>query len=112
MFFVPGLRCTLAPLAIFDQHVLIANHHLHLAFIHEIAMVFRQIFAILVVHEFGKGLPIREHERADGVVVQQLRVPTQDVLHMPTVRGEMVRLVLLKAVSSVATAGRSGRSPH
>ena len=78
-------------------------------------MVLGQLLAILVVHELGQGLPIREHERADRVVVQQLRVAAQDVLDMPTVRREMVRLVLLKkAVSSLVVPARkrSEGEPH
>lgn len=83
----------LALLAVLDKHVFISNHHLHLAFIHEVLVVRGQVFAVLVVHELGKGLPVPKHKGADRIVVEQLCFAMKDVLDVFSVRGEVVRLV-------------------
>ena len=77
----------LAFLAVLDKHVFIPNHHLHLAFIHEIIVVRGQVFAVLVVHELGQGLPVREYKGANGIIVEELSFTMQDVLYVLSVRG-------------------------
>lgn len=109
------MQALLAPL---NKHILIAHHHAHLLLLHEIPMIPRQRLAILIVHELRQAHPVREHERADGVVVEQLRFAVQDVLDPGPVRGEVVCLFSVMRIyvssslrlSVIATAPLRGPS--
>ena len=96
-----------------SAYSLVANHHLHIIFDHEILVVRRQRFRSRVVpatsqrqlvlyitgspkraiqHEFGKILIVLENKCANCIVVHHLRLPSQHIAHDRSIALEAVCL--------------------
>lgn len=66
---------------VLDEHVLVSDHHLHLAVVHEVVVIAIQGSAVFVVHELGQRQIVGEDEGADGIVVHEFGFAVHNVLY-------------------------------